>query len=69
MNIKDRKTALTILVQQKRAFLNEIENRRQVLITEIVHMEGKLELLAELEKEETPTPETNETIDKTNPTS
>ena len=50
-NIQDREKNLEVMLQQKSNQLQQYENVRNQLVTEIVQIQGKLELLKELEKE------------------
>ena len=52
MNIIERKKALEVLLQQKTAEAQTLESQRNNTVTEIVKIQGKLELLKELEIEE-----------------
>ena len=52
MNIIERKKALEVLLQQKTAKAQTLESQRNNTVTEIVKIQGKLELLKELEIEE-----------------
>jgi len=52
MNIIERKKALEVLLQQKTAEAQTLEAQRNNTVTEIVKIQGKLELLKELEIEE-----------------
>ncbi len=50
-NIKERKKALEAILEQKIPLLQQIETQRNNLVTEIVQIQGKIELLVELEHE------------------
>ena len=50
-NIKERKKALEAILQQKGIQLQQSETQRNTLVTEIVQLQGKIELLTELEHE------------------
>ena len=52
INILERKKALEEILQQKMTQLQQIEQSKNELLTEIVRIQGKLELLKELENEE-----------------
>ena len=49
--IIERKKTLEVVLQQKMNQLQQIETARNGLVTEIVQIQGKLELLNELEHE------------------
>ena len=49
--IVERKKTLEVVLQQKMNQLQQIETARNGLVTEIVQIQGKLELLNELEHE------------------
>ena len=51
LKIIERKKALEAILRQKGAELQQIETARNNLVTEIVQIQGKLELLKELELE------------------
>ena len=51
-SIKERKIALNIVLQQKLNQVRQIERQRNEITTEIIQIQGKLDLLNELEKEE-----------------
>jgi hypothetical protein len=60
LNLTERRKTLEVIMQQKLTQLNQTEEQRNKLTTEIVEIRGKLGLLAELEKEsseKTPAPE------------
>ncbi|MFA5395890.1 MAG: hypothetical protein WC346_07785 [Methanogenium sp.] len=59
MNTKERKTSLETLKSQRVSELAKIEEARQRLVNEIIKLDGKIELLNELEKEETNVKESN----------
>lgn len=50
-NIIERKKTLEVMLQQKISKLQELEKMRNDLTTVIVQMQGKIELLNELEHE------------------
>jgi len=49
--IEERTKALNTLLEQKLTFLQQLEAQRNQLTTEIVQLQGKLELLKELQIE------------------
>lgn len=50
--IKERSIAIDTLLKQKIAILQQLEEQRNQLTTEIVQLQGKSELLRELQSEE-----------------
>ena len=54
MNLEEKKQNLMQLIQQKSAQYNQIDNARLGLNNEILMLQGKIDMLNELLKEETP---------------
>ncbi len=52
MDIKERKKALENILQQKMTEMQALETQRNNIVTEIVKIQGKIDLLNELETEE-----------------
>ena len=50
-SMQERKKALEAMLNQKIALVKQIETKRDEIITEVVRIQGKLELLNELERE------------------
>lgn len=51
MSILERKIALETLLQKRLAAMGELEKQRNAVSVEVVKIQGKLELLKELESE------------------
>jgi len=51
MNIIERKKALEAVLQQRSSQLQALESQKNSIVTEIIKIQGKLELLNELEHE------------------
>ena len=49
--LEERTQALNTLLEQKVTFLQQLETQKNQLTTEIVQLQGKLELLKELQAE------------------
>ncbi|MFA5396035.1 MAG: hypothetical protein WC346_08520 [Methanogenium sp.] len=52
MDIKERKKALETLMQKKVIEMQSLETQKNNVVTEIVKIQGKIDLLNELETEE-----------------
>jgi len=52
MDIKERKKALENLMQRKVVEMQTLETQKNNVVTEIVKIQGKIDLLNELETEE-----------------
>ena len=52
--LEERTQALNTLLEQKVTFLQQLETQKNQLTTEIVQLQGKLELLKELQAETMP---------------
>ena len=51
INIIERKKALEAVLLQRLDTLKQLETQRNALVTEIVQLQGKIDLLNELERE------------------